>query len=219
MFMKGVSDIYESISCNYINFTYSMCYCHPFFIRSFLWQSILKKIYNGQYDKAIQQMNAPLYTFLFSTYEKNYNILRAYISKQDTNKITKQVEFMLSQNLNNSQAYQVASMTYFYFLDSQNVELSKKLLEIIERKGNEDEITYDRMLYRILIEKKSEDISFVNELLSKHPDNQQQGILQYLLGLQYQYLSDVKQANYYLNKAKKNLKGTPYHKKVKESMV
>ena len=55
-------------------------------------------------------MNAPLYTFLFSTYEKNYNILRAYISKQDTNKITKQVEFMLSQNLNNSQAYQVANL-------------------------------------------------------------------------------------------------------------
>lgn len=164
-------------------------------------------------------MNAPLYTFLFSEYEKNYNILRTYISKQDTNEITKQVEFMLSQNLNNSQAYQVASMTYFYFLDAQNVELSKKLLEIIERKGNEDEISYDRMLYRILIEKKSEDITLVNELLSKHPDDQQQGILQYLLGLQYQYLSDVKQANYYLNKAKKNLKGTPYHKKVKESMV
>ena len=62
------------------------------------------------------------------------------------------------------------------------------------------------MLYRILIEKKSEDIPLVNELLSKHPDDQQQGILQYLLGLQYQYLSDTKQANYYLNKAKKNLK-------------
>ena len=96
----------------------------PFFIRSFLWQSILKKIYAGQYDKAIQQMNAPLYTFLFSEYEKNYNILRTYISKQDSNEITKQVEFMLSQNLNNSQAYQVASMTYFYFLDVQNVELN-----------------------------------------------------------------------------------------------
>lgn len=164
-------------------------------------------------------MNAPLYTFLFSEYEKNYNILRTYISKQDSNEITKQVEFMLSQNLNNSQAYQVASMTYFYFLDVQNVALSKKLLDIIERKGNEDEIAYDRMLYRILIEKKSEDIPLVNELLSKHPDDQQQGILQYLLGLQYQYLSDTKQANYYLNKAKKNLKGTPYHKKVKESMV
>lgn len=217
--MKGVSVIYEFISCNYINFAYSMCYRHSIFIRSFLWQSILKKIYAGQYDKAIQQMNAPLYTFLFSECEKNYNILRTYISKQDTNEITKQVEFMLSQNLNNSQAYQVASMTYFYFLDVQNVELSKKLLDIIERKGNEDEIAYDRMLYRILIEKKSEDIPLVNELLSKHPDDQQQGILQYLLGLQYQYLSDTKQANYYLNKAKKNLKGTPYHKKVKESMV
>ena len=41
--------------------------------------TILKKIYAGQYDKAIQQMNAPLYTFLFSEYEKNYNILRTYI--------------------------------------------------------------------------------------------------------------------------------------------
>lgn len=191
----------------------------PFFIRSFLWKSILKKIYKGQYDEAIQQMNSPLYTLLFTSYEKNYNILRTYMSKQDAHEITKQVEFMLSQNLNNSQAYQVASMTYFYFLDDQNVELSKKLLDIIERKGNEDEVAYDRMLYRILIEKKSEDISFVNELLSKNSDDQQQGILQYLLGLQYQYLSDVKQANYYFNKAKKNLKGTPYHKKVKESMI
>ena len=164
-------------------------------------------------------MNSPLYTLLFTSYEKNYNILRTYMSKQDAHEITKQVEFMLSQNLNNSQAYQVASMTYFYFLDDQNVELSKKLLDIIERKGNEDEVAYDRMLYRILIEKKSEDISFVNELLSKNSDDQQQGILQYLLGLQYQYLSDVKQAHYYFNKAKKNLKGTPYHKKVKESMI
>lgn len=219
MVMKGVSVIYESISCNYINFAYSMCYRHSIFYPKLLMAIYSKKIYAGQYDKAIQQMNAPLYTFLFSEYEKNYNILRTYISKQDTNEITKQVEFMLSQNLNNSQAYQVASMTYFYFLDVQNVELSKKLLDIIERKGNEDEIAYDRMLYRILIEKKSEDIPLVNELLSKHPDDQQQGILQYLLGLQYQYLSDTKQANYYLNKAKKNLTGTPYHKKVKESMV
>ena len=70
MVMKGVSVIYESISRNYINFAYSMCYRHSIFIRSFLWQSILKKIYAGQYDKAIQQMNAPLYTFLFSEYEK-----------------------------------------------------------------------------------------------------------------------------------------------------
>lgn len=191
----------------------------PFFIRSFLWHSILKKIYAGQYDKAIDQMNAPLYTLLFTSYEKNYNLLRTYISKQDTALITKQVESMLASHLNNSQAYQVASMTYFYFLDAQNEKLAKEMLTIIERKGNNDEIEYDQMLYRILIEKKSEDISFITELLSHHSDTQQQGILQYLLGLQYQYNADIKQANYYLNKAKKNLKGTPYHKKVKESLA
>lgn len=70
----------------------------PFFIRSFLWQSILKKIYVGQYDKAIQQMNAPLYTFLFSEYEKTI-IFYAHIFR---NKIQ-----MKSQNKSNSCCHRI----------------------------------------------------------------------------------------------------------------
>ena len=41
------------------------------------------------------------------------------------------------------------------------------------------------------------------------------GLLQYLLGLQYSYQKNKEKTEMYLKKAKVNLKGTPYHKKIK----
>ena len=90
-----------------------------------------------------------------------------------------------------------------------------------------EELLYDRMLFRIMIEKKSEDIAEMEALLEKKEaekikkdqkqDQQvQMGILQYLLGLQYSYQKNRRQMELYLNKARVNLKGTPYHKKVKQ---
>ena len=83
------------------------------------------------------------------------------------------------------------------------------------------------MLYRILIEKKSEDIKEVKRLLEekqgeevkkdqKEDQQVQIGILQYLLGVQYRYDKDKTHMEHYLNKAKSNLKNTPYQKKVKQ---
>lgn len=91
----------------------------------------------------------------------------------------------------------------------------------------QEELLYDRMLFRIMIEKKSEDIAEMEALLEKKEaekikkdqkqDQQvQMGILQYLLGLQYSYQKNRRQMELYLNKARVNLKGTPYHKKVKQ---
>ena len=50
----------------------------------------------------------------------------------------------------------------------------------------------------------------------KQDQQVQMGILQYLLGLQYSYQKNRRQMELYLNKARVNLKGTPYHKKVKQ---
>lgn len=98
---------------------------------------------------------------------------------------------------------------------------------ILKKSAGEEELLYDRMLFRIMIEKKSEDIAEMEALLEKKEaekikkdqkqDQQvQMGILQYLLGLQYSYQKNRRQMELYLNKARVNLKGTPYHKKVKQ---
>ena len=73
-------------------------------------------------------------------------------------------------------------------------------------------------MYRVLIEKKSEDIEKVEALIKENTNVKEKGLLQYLLGLQYMYRNDTKQAQMYFNRAKSNLKGTPYHKKIKKLM-
>lgn len=187
----------------------------PIVIRSLLWNSILKKIYAGKYDQAIDQMHqSKLYRLVFSEYERNYNLLRTYISKKDVKQIQALSIHMLQMDLNRKQAYQVASLTYFYFLESENKEMCDTLLHHIRISGDVQEIGYDEMLYRILIEKKSEDILALEELLKEKTDKDDIGMLQYLIGVQYLNKKELKQANLYLNKAKNNLKRTPYHKKI-----
>ena len=44
------------------------------------------------------------------------------------------------------------------------------------------------------------------------------GIMQYMLAVHYIHNNDKKKADTYLNHAKLNLKGTPYHSKVKNMM-
>ena len=110
---------------------------------------------------------------------------------------------------------------------NDKINICERLLSYIEKSAGEEELLYDRMLFRIMIEKKSEDIAEMEALLEKKEaekikkdqkqDQQvQMGILQYLLGLQYSYQKNRRQMELYLNKARVNLKGTPYHKKVKQ---
>ena len=201
----------------------TLCLCSiaiPFIIRSFIWNSILKKLYNGQYTKAIEQMNrSTLYKLLFSEYERNYNLLRTYISQKDVKMIKTLSTEMLHSKLNPKQAYQVASLTFFYFIEAEDASTCTDLLKYIEMSGEPEEIQYDQMLYRIIIEKKSEDIDFLKSMLEQKSDKNDQGMLQYFIGIQYLNSGNKKEACLFLNKAKNNLKGTPYHKKIKELLV
>ncbi len=78
---------------------------------------------------------------------------------------------------------------------------------------------YNETLYRVLIEKKSDDIENVEDLLKESKKNsKEEGLLYYLLGLQYIYKNNSNKAFPYLNRAKNDLKGTPYHNKIKKIM-
>ena len=199
----------------------------PFIIRSILWNRVLKHLHQGNYEKVLIMLNSNLFSLFFREYDRNYNILRVYLSQGDNRQIEAQTKKMLDNKLSKQQAYQIASQTYFYFLDRENKEICKRLLEHMEHSANKDELEYDQMLYRIIIEKKSEDIHKIESLLrdkeiekvkkyQREDQLVQIGLLQYLLGLQYSYQKNKEKMEQYLKKAKVNLKGTPYHKKIKK---
>lgn len=198
----------------------------PFVIRSLLWNRVLKLLHNGQYDKVLIMLNSKAFQLFFKEYDRNWNTLRVYLAQGNNRKIEEQTKKLLDSRLTSAQAYQIASQTYFYFLDRENRDVCERLLSYIEKSAGEEELLYDRMLFRIMIEKRVKISQKWKHSLRKRKqknkkdqkqDQQvQMGILQYLLGLQYSYQKNRRQMELYLNKARVNLKGTPYHKKVKQ---
>lgn len=199
----------------------------PFVVRSILWNRVLKRLHRGAYDSVLKMLNSKAFILFFSEYDRDWNTLRVYLAQGNNRKIEEQTRCMLDKKLSDAQAYQIASQTYFYFLDRENAKICQRLLEFLEKSAGSDELAYDQMLYRVMIEKKSEDVVRVEKLLKEKQEEKikkdqirdhevQIGILQYLLGLQFSYQKDRRQMEFYLNKARENLKGTPYHKKVKQ---
>lgn len=126
----------------------------PFVIRSLLWNRVLKLLHNGQYDKVLIMLNSKAFQLFFKEYDRNWNTLRVYLAQGNNRKIEEQTKKLLDSRLTNAQAYQIASQTYFYFLDRENRDVCERLLSYIEKSAGEEELLYDRMLFRIMIEKR-----------------------------------------------------------------
>lgn len=199
----------------------------PFVVRSLIWNRILKLLQHGRYEEVLNRLDRPLFKIFFKEYDRDYNKLRVYLAQSNGKRIEEQTKLILGKKLTARQSYQIASQTYYYFLDCGNEEICTQLLAFIKQTATLEEVNYSTMLYRILIERKSEDIEEVEKLLhekrienikkdQKEEQQVQMGILQYLLGLQYFYKKDKAKMEHYLNKAKSNLKNTPYQKKIKQ---
>ncbi len=184
----------------------------PYVFRSILTLRLDAKIKKSDYEGAIKYLNTPLYRYVFSKFEYYRNMIRIMIAKNDMKGVETYTREVLDSSLSTSESFQIASMTYYYFLNEGNGDLCAHLLPLLAQKCSANEQQYNEMLYRILIERKAEDIERIEELLERNEDN---GILCYLLGVQYMYQGNKDLAKKYLNKAKNTLKGTPYHARVK----
>lgn len=188
----------------------------PYVIRSFTWNAFIKYTDKEQYEKALALLNTRRFRIFFGSFSVQWNKLRIYLQRQDHEAIERQVNEIFAGHPSRKQSYQVANHVYFYFLDRENQPMSKRILDILQINAKPGEYAYDAMLYRVLLEKKHEDIELAKKWLAHNTENQlQAGILQYVLGLQYGYINDARNQKKYLTRAKKCLSKTPYHKKIK----
>ncbi|MCR5067089.1 MAG: hypothetical protein K6A14_03380 [Erysipelotrichaceae bacterium] len=195
----------------------------PMLIRSVIWNRFLKNLKAEKEEEALKILNSPVFKLMFGDYNRKWNMMRYYISREKTDDVKSLTNSLLYDNLSKQQAYQVFSNAYFYFISLHDQEMTEKILERLEPVLEEDSREQYQMLYRVMIEKKSEDIERVKELLEeKEKEKQsyskasQEGMLQYLLGVQYANIGDKKEAEKWLKKAKNNVKGTPLEKEIKK---
>ena len=195
----------------------------PMFIRTHIWNKFLRNMNANKDQEALDILNSNIYRLLFGNYNQKWNLLRFYISRENNQEVTNRVNNLLSSSLSKDQAYQVFSNAFFYFLALEDKEMTYKLLNRLDGILASDQKEYFYMLYRVVIEKKSEDIEIVKTLIDEKEKeaetksrDYQLGILQYLLGVQYYNSNNPKEGEKWLKKAKNNAKGTPFKKQVKK---
>ena len=195
----------------------------PMLIRSVIWNRFLKNLKAEKDEEALKILNSPVFKLMFGDYNRKWNMMRYYISREKTEDVRSLTNSLLYDNLSKQQAYQVFSNAFFYFISQHDQEMSAKVLERLEpvlEPGSKEQY---QMLYRVMIEKKSDDIERVKELLAEKEKEKesyskasQEGMLQYLLGVQYGHIGDKKEAEKWLKRAKSNVKGTPLEKEIKK---
>ena len=192
----------------------------PYVARSFCWNRFIKHVNKKQYDLALQDTEGKLFTLLFGEVSCHWNQLKIYLECKDDKQICQKTNELLNAKLSQKQRYQLTNSIYFYFLDTENQEMAKKVKDHLDTCCKDEEKIYNDILYRVFIEKKADDIETCKELLAQSPNHsKEQGLLEYLLGLQYQYNKDKKNSLLYFEKAKNDLKGTPYHNKIKKQLA
>ena len=196
----------------------------PFIVRSIIWNRFLKMTKKGDAQQAKKILTSRFYKLLFSEYDQNWNLLRLAMATDNKKDIDETTNKIIYSNASKSQKYKAASNVYFYYLEQEDKQMCDKLLDIINNGSDKQEINHLNMLYRVFIEKKSDDIEEVKNMLEKQKDElekpnnrSQRGILEYILGLQYLYMKDSKEADKWLGKARKDLKGSPFYNKVKNT--
>ena len=194
----------------------------PMLIRSIIWNRFLKAMENKDVDKAKAVLDSKAYRMMFDENERIKNKLNLALATSNRNEVNDYLNQIIYGKYSKSFKSQMIVKTYYFYLELEDKDKTKRLLEEIKKFDSNQDLENMEMLYRILIEKKSEDIEYFKnrledekEELSKVKNKHQLGLLQYYLGLQYYYLKDNKEANKWLGKAKENLKGTAYHKKIK----
>ncbi|WP_075878344.1 hypothetical protein [Merdibacter massiliensis] len=196
----------------------------PWILRSVLWNRAMRAMQKGNVKKAKSIFESRAFLLLFGKFSSEWNLFRIAIGEGNKKEIGKRTRRIVDGDFSKKQKIIIAKAAYFYYLDQSNEEMCKELLSVIQESNDQKEVRQNEMLYRVLIEKKHEDIEYVLQLIEeekakKVKDPIQYGILQYILGIQYLSIGQKEMAKDVLKKAKQNLRNTPYSKRVKALLM
>lgn len=171
-----------------------------------------------QYEKFESTLDSMVATFSFRPFNREYMRLTSYFMQNDSKKIESQLDMMFSKlRLKDEQKSSIAKRGFYFYLEQQNKNKSLEMLKLCE---SDNEYHNMKLMYDILIEKKSDYIHEIQDKLKqleKESDAQSNqakvvriGVFEYLIGLQYTYLHNKKMSQKYLQSALKHCKNTPY---------
>lgn len=191
----------------------------PYLFRASLSNRLQSYLENKNYEDALRLLDSKSASIFMSSFDRNKSKLQIAMDIDDQQKIKEQVIALSSPSYKGRQRDLLIRSLYYFYLDKEDKEMATFLLTQMKSWMPADDTAMDDVFYRVVLEQKAQDIDIVQEKIDARPEDPiELGLLYYLLGLQYKYQGNQKDANQALNKAKRELKGTPYAKKIKSLM-
>ncbi|MGN1399058.1 MAG: hypothetical protein ACI4WG_03560 [Erysipelotrichaceae bacterium] len=197
----------------------------PYMFRANFQTRLQKCKTNNDYQGALKILNNRWYVYLFGKFTALMEKLNLYMTTNDYEKMKEIIDTVIDGSFSKKEKNYVASNSFFFFVDQKDKQYCKKLLDCLRKTAEIDEYEFDTLLYRFLVEESAteNDVEHLTEMMemlkpSQDKNKVQMGMMQYMLGTYYLKHNEKKKAESYLNKAKLNLKQTPYHSKIKEML-
>lgn len=163
---------------------------------------LLDKYTNKDMTEYFNILNKYTTRVFLPPYTIEYMKLNGYFLLNDNENIDKQFEFLYNSIKDINRKTDLVLRTFHYYLDSENKYKSKYYLDEIYKLNNGEQYKECKMLYDILLNNESCYIEELKEKISDVNDDDKKKYYCYLIYLQYKYINDIENANYFLNKSK-----------------
>ena len=153
------------------------------------------------FDKLVDKFST---RYLFPRFNLEYMKLNASILRVDEKKIEETFHTLFSIKMSKAQKEDVYMKAFNYYVGVENASKTKEIIEVIEEFDNAAMKKEARTIYDIFILKRSNYIEEMESALTTQ-EEEERGINEYLLSIQYKNKGDKKRAKEYLELSKKHL--------------
>ncbi len=201
----------------------------PKFMKQRIYKKMTDALSHKEYDTLDEILDSFWCTFSYKPYNREFMRLTSYTMQGDRKKIEEQYATMFQKlRMSKKQKLPLAKHAFYFYLETSQFEKAHEILSVCKDDPNTNEYHVMQIMYDILADKKSNHIQEIKKSLDqlksqkdaykKEANRVRIGAYEYLLGLQYHYLHNVKTSQSYLKAALKNCRHTPYEPLIQEML-
>lgn len=185
------------------------------YMKQAIFKKLLRNLQQGNFDVYFKTLDSFWCKYFYPVFNREYMRLNAYMMKGDKEKVEECFAILLRIRKAKKQELDIAIKAFYYYLDEENKRKCKELLQIIKKSENEAVLNECQIIFDIFLCKETKYIEMMEEQLKDTTcTGLNRGMFDFMLGLQYGYRKEHEKEMAHLQAAKKELKDTPYMKKI-----
>ena len=173
-------------------------------------KNILAAMTSEDFDGFFKILDSFGCKYALRPFDREMMRLSAYIASGRSKAVDEQMQIMLNMRVNKKNKLTIAMRAFYYYVEKKNRHKAYDMIKVVEENGSPDAAKEMRMVASVLLRKEAKYIKEMKAYYDNAQSDDQRGMFAYMLGLQYSYIDDDKNAMKYLKEAKRDLKDTPY---------